>query len=95
MNKAELVKNIMAASGQPEHVVRSVIDNAAAVITSTLAAGGEPYGLGLGKFAVVTRPPKKARDIRRGTEVQVPARTVVVFRPSKPLTEAVNGKREL
>ncbi len=95
MNKAELVKNIMAASGQPEHVVRSVIDSATAVITSTLAAGGEPYGLGLGKFAVVKRPPKKARDIRRGTEVQVPARTVVVFRPSKPLTEAVNGKREL
>lgn len=95
MNKATLVKKIMAASGQPEAVVRSVIDSTTAIITTSLAALEEPYGLGLGKFSVVTRPPKKARDIRRGTAVDVPARNVVIFRPSKPLAEAVNGKREL
>lgn len=94
-NKASLIKATAAASGHPESVVRVVLDGVAAVMTKTLVAGNEPYGLGLGRFSTVRRPPKKARDIRRGTEVDVPARTAVLFKPSKPLTEAVNGKREV
>lgn len=95
MNKAELVKSVVTLSGHPEAVVRSVLDNTTDVMIASLALGGEPYGLGLGKFSTVKRPPKKARDIRRGTEVEVPARIAVTFKPSKPLSEAVNGKREL
>lgn len=94
-NKASLIKETAAASGQTEVVVRAVLDGVSAVMTKALAAGIEPYGLGLGRFSTVKRPPKKARDIRRGTDVIVPERTAVLFAPSKPLKEAVNGKRDL
>lgn len=95
MNKATLIKRISAASGQTELVVRSVIDSTSDVMIKALVAGEAPYGIGLGKFTAVKRPPKKARDIRRGTDVVVPERIAILFKPSKPLSDAVNGKRGL
>lgn len=95
MNKATLIKQVSAASGHTEVTVRAILDGATDVMSKSLVAGIEPYGLGLGRFSTVKRPPKKARDIRRGTAVDVPERVAVVFKPSKPLTDAVNGRREL
>lgn len=95
MNKASLIRQVAKVCGLKEADVRIVLDSTCEVMTKELVAGGEPYGLGLGKFRLSARPPKVARDIRRGTKVEVPARTVVLFKPSKPLAEAVNGKREV
>lgn len=94
MNKATLIKLVAKAAGKPENLVRIVLDSASEVMVASLVAGHDPYGLGLGRFSTVKRPPKKARDIRRGTVVEVPERIAVVFKPSKPLSDAVNGRRE-
>ena len=94
MSKSSLIKATAKASGFTEATVRSILDSASSVMSTDLANGDEPYGMGLGRFYTVKRPPKTARDIRRAKDVQVPARTVVLFKPSKPLTELVNGKRK-
>lgn len=93
MTKQQLVTSIAKASGHPETTVRAVLDATTALIKDTLVAGAEPYGLGLGRFSTKRRPAKRARDIRRGTDVMVPERISVTFKPSQPLAVAVNGGR--
>jgi len=94
MTKLQLIAAVSRSSGQSQVVVRAVLDAATDVITDTLVAGAEPYGLGLGRFTTVVRPPKKARDIRRGVQITVPERISVSFKPNQGLALAVNGGRE-
>ena len=52
--------------------------------------GSNIYLRGLGTFKVEQRAAKTARDIRRGTTVQVPARNTVKFLPCDELKERLN-----
>ncbi len=45
---------------------------------------------GFGRFAVCRHAAKVGRNINKGISVQIPARKVVVFKPSRQLKELVN-----
>lgn len=91
MLKNELIKRVAFVSGQPNGVVRGVLDATTAVVRRAVSKGESVMLFGLGKIRVVERGEKQARNIWTGEKVVVPPRKVVVLQPSDPLNEAANG----
>ena len=56
------------------------------ILKDAFANARDIFVRGFGTFKVIERKPKVARDIRKGTQVIVPARKAVKFIPSNQLT---------
>jgi DNA-binding protein HU-beta len=50
--------------------------------------------MGFGSFSVKEKAARLGRNPRTGEKINIPAKTSVIFKPSKKLSEAVNGKAE-
>ena len=91
MNKTEFIAAVAAKSGQSKTVTMAVADAVFSTVEEALLSGGEVKIPGFGKFAVKERPARIGKDPRTGEEKEYPAKTVAVFRPAKPLKDALNG----
>ena len=89
MKKADLAvllqNELDTSKAQAEKVVQMFWD----AITATLAKGGVVDIAGFGKFVVMKRSKREARNPQTGEKVMVPATVVPKFRPSKSLKDAV------
>lgn len=56
------------------------------ILKDAFANGRNIFVRGFGTFKVIERKQKVARDIRKGTQVIIPARKAVKFIPSNQLT---------
>lgn len=92
VNKQELIARAGEISGEAQHVVRRVLAAINQVAHEAMRSGRGILLGGLGKLEVRARPAKPARDIRRGTVVQVAAHNGVHFKSSTSLHNAANGK---
>lgn len=89
MNYAELVVETASATNLTKAEVRKVLD---AAVNATFEAlrHGEEVTLGtLGKFVTKNKPERTARNPSTGASIQVPAKTVVDFKVSKALKDAI------
>ena len=91
MNKTEFIAAVAECTGATKHDVTVMSDAVFSVIETELLAGGEVKVAGFGKFAVKNKPARVGKDPRTGEEKQFPAKTVAVFRPAKPLKDALNA----
>lgn len=91
MNKTEFIAAMAECTGATKHDVTVMADAVFSVIETELLAGGEVKVAGFGKFAVKNKPARVGKDPRTGEEKQFPAKTVAVFRPAKPLKDALNA----
>lgn len=83
MKASELVSFVRAEAGiEKEEAVKAIAAVSAAIRNG--AANGEKVTLpDLGTFRQVNKPSRQARNPRTGEIVEVPARSVVAFRPTK------------
>lgn len=91
MKKAELIAETAAISGHSKTLVRGVLDAAEAAVKAAVMTGSGAFLFGLGKLEVRERGEKKARHMRTGEPVIVPARKVVIFKPSDSLLASANA----
>lgn len=91
MLKKDLIKNVAALTGHPQNTVREILDGMCDVTTATLVSGDSVMLAGLGRLSVSRRGPKKARNLKTGEAVIVPARNAILMSPSDGLVKAVNG----
>lgn len=96
MNKAELIDQIAARTGQSKTVIAQVLDAQADAITAHLAGGdagvdAEAVLPGLGKLKTKTRAERTGRNPQTGEAVQIAARVAVKFAAGKALTDTLNG----
>jgi DNA-binding protein HU-beta len=100
MNKHELIQAVaerLDVSGEPApsaSVVRQAGLTAGElleVIKDAMARGEKVSLSGFGTFEPVERNARQARNPATGEQVQVPAKTVVRFRPATALQDAANG----
>lgn len=91
MNKTELIAAVAERSGHTKHDAALVTDTVFTVIEEALMNGSEIKVPGFGKFAVKHREARVGKDPRTGEEKEFPAKTVAVFRPAKPLKDALNN----
>lgn len=89
MTKDELVSAVQSSlQGTACHNfgkedIKTVITHALGVIKDAVYNGQEVTLRGFGTFQVKHRKAKSARNISAGTTIQIPARYVVAFKPSK------------
>ena len=88
MKKSEftqtLAKNINHSKKETTHIIEEFND----LLTKTLKSG-DVVGLDIGKFQLKQRQARTAMNPATGKVIQVPARVVPVFRPSKRFKDAV------
>jgi integration host factor subunit beta len=95
MTKADLVEEISAKTGVSKNHTALIVDDLLEAISKALSDGQHLEIRGFGTFKVRERRARRARNPRSGSEVQVPAKLVPVFKPSKELKAQVTGSVEM
>lgn len=85
MNQAELIKTLAGRTVETQACVSRVLGALAAVIQSEETVDVP----GLGKFGTKERAARKGRNPKTGETMDIPAKTVLTFKPSKALRDAV------
>lgn len=89
MNKNELIASIADEAGASKADVSAVLASVGTIVAKTLKSGEDITLIGIGKLSPVKREAREARNPSTGATIQVPAKTVVKFKVTKDLADAV------
>jgi len=89
MTKAELVAFIAKKTGMTKQKAREVVDALVEALQEVFRKEESLRIPGLGTFKVTTKSKRKGRNPRTGEEIEIPARKVLSFKPSKELVEEI------
>ena len=90
MTKGDLIDIIAEGTGLTKVETAAVVDGMIATLSYALKKGNSIDIRSFGRFKVVHRKQRKARNPKTGEEVIVPARKMPVFRCSKDLRDYIN-----
>jgi DNA-binding protein HU-beta len=93
MTKHEAIEFIAQRTGLQKNQVEEVVNLFIERIKYSLMKGDKVHLRRFGNFTNVKRATKKGRDISRNKEVIIEGHLKPVFKPSKNLTELINGKK--
>lgn len=91
MTKKDIAAAICSAHDLNKATAISVVDTVINTLADSFVSGENIYLRGFGTFYVKTTAEKKARNIKAGTTVVVPAGRTVKFRISKDLKNRMNN----
>ena len=93
MTKAELIEDVSRAvemsRKDSEIIVETIFDS----IVKSLRAGDKIEIRGFGSFRTRQRQPRIGRNPKTGARVDVPAKKIPYFKPSKELKDVVNSSQ--
>lgn len=91
MTKKEFIDRVATVSCQTRTDAAAVSDAVFTAITEVLQRSGDSVNIpGFGIFAAKERPAHTGRNPATGETVEIPAKRVVVFKPSKSLKDLLN-----
>lgn len=90
VTKAELVEAVAGAIGLPKTQAETAVSTALGSIVEALRSGSTIELRGFGSFGLRRRGPRTGRNPRTGTKVEIPAKRVPFFKPSKALRSLLN-----
>ncbi|MCI0353785.1 MAG: integration host factor subunit beta [Acidobacteria bacterium] len=92
MTKADLIEQVAqlveVTRKDSEVIVETIFDS----VVRALRAGDKIEIRGFGSFRTRKRQGRIGRNPKTGDRVEVPAKTIPYFKPSKELKDLVNGK---
>lgn len=95
MTKADLIDDVSRAAEMSrkdsEVIVETVFDS----IVKSLRSGDKIEIRGFGSFRTRERKSRVGRNPKTGARVEVPAKKIPYFKPSKELKDVVNGGAEV
>jgi DNA-binding protein HU-beta len=89
MNKADLVEKVARDANITKKAATRAVDSMIDGISYSLQKGKRVTLVGFGSFEVRRRAPRRARNPRTGTIINVPAKKVPKFRPGSELRKKV------
>lgn len=89
LTKADLVKNISATIGITHHEAECVLETILSSIVRGLRTGDKVELRGFGSFRTRQRQGRIARNPKTGARVEVPAKSIPYFSPSKELKDSL------
>ncbi len=89
MTKKEIVRTISDKTGLTQLQIKEIVQLTFEGIVETLLEEGRVELRNFGVFQVKTRKARQARNPRTGRQVEVPAKSVVVFKPGKGMEARV------
>ena len=85
MNKNELIASIASEAGLTKADAGKALDAFISSITTALKGGDEVRLVGFGTFAPAERPARTGKNPRTGEVLEIPAKTIVKFKPGSDL----------
>ncbi len=90
MNKADLVDEVAARTGQTKVAVAAAVEAMMTVIIDAVADSESVTLSGFGTFEPKQRKARTGRNPRTGVAVPIPPKTVPVFRPGNTFKSSVD-----
>ena len=91
MTKADLIKDVARAVEMGGKDAELIVDTILENIVKSLRSGDKIEIRGFGSFRTRKRNARIGRNPKTGARVDVPAKTIPYFKPSKELKDLVNG----
>ena len=91
MTKADLVHAEATATELSRKQCETIVDTALGRLTAALQRAEEIELRGFGSFRIRERGPRKGRNPKTGSPVEIPAKRVVYFKAGKELSELINS----
>ena len=92
MKKAEIVADIVKATGLEKVVVEATVEALMITMKESMVNGENIYLRGFGTFLLKKRAEKTGRNITKGTSIKIPAHFIPAFKPAKEFAEVVKSK---
>jgi len=93
MTKAELVEEVTRVTELPRKDSESVVETIFDSIIAALQSDDKIEIRGFGSFRTRQRRGRTGRNPKTGAKVEVPAKNIPFFKPSKELKDCVNDPR--
>ena len=90
MTKANLVEEILQLGDLTRRDGEVIVDTVFDAVIGALRSGDKIEIRGFGSFRIRQRKPRLGRNPKTGAKVEVPAKRVPYFKPSKELRDLVN-----
>lgn len=95
MTKADLVEKVTALGDLTRKDGEIIVDTLFEAVIGALKADDKVEIRGFGSFRTRQRKPRVGRNPKTGAKVDVPAKRVPFFKPSKELRDLVNPSGEV
>jgi integration host factor subunit beta len=94
MTKADLIEEVARAADVSRKESETAVETIFGGIVNSLRRGDKIEIRGFGSFRTRQRRARTGRNPKTGAQVDVPAKTIPFFKPSKELKDLVNGTPE-
>lgn len=91
MNKTQMIGQMARFAGINHKQAADALQAFEAEVINSLARGEEVKLVGFGTFSVKERAARNGRNPKTGVAIQIEASKAAVFKPGKPLNDAVVG----
>ncbi len=91
MTKADLIEDVSKAADMSRKDSELIVDTVFESIVQSLRSGEKIEIRGFGSFRTRERNSRVGRNPKTGARVEVPAKRIPYFKPSKELKDVVNG----
>ncbi len=91
MTKADLVEQVIQATDLPRKESEAIVETIFESIIQALQTGDKIEIRGFGSFRTRQRRGRVGRNPKTGAKVEVPAKRIPFFKPSKELKDFVNS----
>jgi nucleoid DNA-binding protein len=91
VTKTDIIDQIAAGTGLTRIETEAVVNGFLSVVTEALEAGEDVELRGFGAFRVQPRKARVARNPQTNEEVEIEARYVPVFKPSRDFRDGVDA----
>ena len=92
MTKADLIEEISRAAEMSRKDSELIVETVFESIVRSLRSGEKIEIRGFGSFRTRDRKPRTGRNPKTGARVDVPAKRIPYFKPSKELKDVVNSE---
>ncbi len=90
MTKAQLVEEVLRLGDLTRRDGEVIVDTVFEAVIRAIKQGDKIEIRGFGSFRIRQRKPRLGRNPKTGAKVEVPAKRVPYFKPSKELRDLVN-----
>lgn len=93
MNKKELISTIAEKAGLNKNESRKLLNVIIGIVIEEMKKDGKLLLMGFGTFSVKRKPARKGMNPSTFVPIEIPAKKVVIFKPSDCLNSLLKKKR--
>ena len=93
LTKADLIEEVLRITELPRKESETIVETIFESIIQSLQKGDKIEIRGFGSFRTRQRQPRVGRNPKTGARVEVPAKRIPYFKPSKELKDLVNHEQ--